>query len=96
VLFGDLDEAHLNEAVGMIGDVTSRDIAQYFVPGAPTVQLLAATNGSPVNWNNANGNTEPDVAVDLNNSGGSPEVLHSFVDWPALELRYQCTPGYGP
>jgi len=90
VLFGDLDEAHLDEAVGMTGDVTSRDIALYFVPGTPTVELLDATNGSPVDWNNANGNTEPDVAVDLNNSG-NPDLLHSFVDWPALQLPYQCS-----
>ncbi len=95
VLYGSLNEAHLNETLGFTNAPTSRDIGLYFVPGSPTVQLLAATNGNNVDWNNLNGNMETDVAVDLNNSGGPPEILHSFVDWSALNLRYQCTAGYG-
>jgi hypothetical protein len=87
-----LNEDALDENVGVSGNPDDTDIIFYFVPGAPTVELLGPSYG-PIDWNNDGDFTETGVKVDINNSGGVPEILAGFNDWAYLQA-YLNTPEY--
>jgi hypothetical protein len=100
VTLASLDENSLNENAGVSGPASNQDIVLYFVPGTPTVELLGASNGSPIDWNNDGAIRNP-VKVDLNNDTMFT-LLSTRNDWETsgglfthLNFRFQCTKLYG-
>jgi Kelch motif len=89
----------LDENAGVGGPGTDTDLVLYYAPG-PT-QLLGPSNSSPIDWDNSGGIANH-VQSDINNDNGFT-FLTTQNDWAQsggaftfLNLRHQCTAGYGP
>jgi uncharacterized repeat protein (TIGR01451 family) len=92
----DLDEAHLNENNGVYGTPNPARNTVYGVGGKLTV--APASNG-PIDWNGANGNTQSDMAADINriqsigvpgsgcNFNSPGQTLHGYDDWAHIQYN---------
>jgi hypothetical protein len=81
----------LDETVGVGGPPTDEDLVLYYAPGP--VQLVGASNGAPIDWNN-DGVIQTHVTADINNDS-SHTLLTTQDDWAALALPYQCDASFG-
>ncbi len=81
----------LDENVGVGGPVTDEDLILYYAPG-PT-QLVGASNGAPIDWDNS-GSIQTHVTADINNDN-THTLLTTQDDWAVLGIPFQCTAGYG-
>jgi len=81
----------LDENVGVGGPPGSVDLVFYWAPGP--AQLMGPSNGSPIDWDNANG-IQTHVQADINNDNGYT-LLSTQIDWPSLVFAHQCTSAYG-
>jgi hypothetical protein len=81
----------LDETVGVGGPSTDEDLVLYWVPGA--AQLVGASNGAPIDWNN-DGAIQTHVTADINNDN-THTLLTTQDDWATLALPYQCEPSVG-
>lgn len=88
----------LDENVGISGPSTNVDLVLYWAPGPS--QLIGASNGTAIDWNN-NGSIGTHAQADINNDG-SYTLLTTQNDWELsnkvfknLTLPFQCTMGYG-
>jgi hypothetical protein len=87
----DLNEAALDESLGVGGPITSQDVIYFLSNGS---QFFGASTG-PVDWN-ANGTIETNVQVDLDNDNGTPNTtLYNTTDWDKVKLGFQCSPLWG-
>jgi uncharacterized repeat protein (TIGR01451 family) len=100
----DLSEAHLDENRGVYG--TPADPSRTTVYGATGKLKTAVARDGPTNWNDTNGDTEGDVAVDLNfiQSIGDPgkgcnftspsQTLDGFDDWAHIQYNPRLNAGF--
>jgi hypothetical protein len=87
----DLDEAHLDETVGVGGPAGDQDIVWFLADSA----LAFGGAHGPINWNQRN-DIETDVAMDLDNDNGTPNtILKTTTDWDKLQLAFQCSSSWG-
>jgi hypothetical protein len=87
----------LDENVGVGGPSTDEDLVFYYVSGP--AQLLGASNGSPIDWDN-DGSIQTHVMADINNDSGYTN-LTTWNDWEKsggrfthLDFAFQCTTAY--
>jgi hypothetical protein len=99
---GILDEASLNELVGLGSDPSLGPIAPYFplahqVPYGPGAWSLATATATSINWNRSKQGPNPtyqtNASADINNgdgdcSGGAGTVLKGHNDWANLLYRF--------
>src|SRR5208283_2046693 len=95
----DLDEAMLNEPLGVAGPAGDTDIIVYCAHGVGC-SLMGPGNG-PIDWNNDGNATEPDVQGDIDNNGSPNNLLETGNDWELtagalenLNFKFQCTTAF--
>jgi hypothetical protein len=103
-LFNNLDEANLDELLGLQGGVDDSDISFRHTGGSPQFTRVP-TNGTPIDWNQ-DGALTAVVAAEVNGDG-QLSVLSGQDDWAIatdsqgdtsftqLKFKYQCDPNYG-
>src|SRR5262249_29472001 len=98
----DLNEASLNETLGVGGSAMDTDLVKYFVPVHGFVFPLAVPSYGPIDWNGNGDATETSVQVDLDNDNGTPNMtLLTANDWEVvnglfkyLNFKFQCTTAF--
>jgi hypothetical protein len=81
---GNLDEANLHEPTGL-GAAAAGYGTRHFCPGSGYVPVANA-NG-PIDWNCDGDSTDSGISADVNNQGGSTQVLTGFDDWTNVKLK---------
>ena len=96
----DLNEASLNELLGVGGPIGDSDIVTYCA-NAVGCALHGPANG-PIDWNNSGSPTETDVQGDIDNDNGvANTIILTANDWEMagglftyLNFKFQCTAAY--
>jgi hypothetical protein len=103
-LFNSLDEANLDELLGLQGGADDTDISYCRTGGVPKFTKVP-TNGTPIDWNQ-DGSLTNGVAAEVNGDGALAP-LNGQDDWAIatdsqgntsftqLKFKYQCDPNYG-
>ena len=81
----------LDETVGVGGPASDEDIVFYSATDGS--QLLGASNGTAIDWNN-DGLIQTHVSADLNNDN-TKTLLTTHDDWAALMFAFQCSTSFG-
>jgi hypothetical protein len=86
----DLNESMLDEGAGVGGPATDQDMVAFFT----AADLHFGPSSGAVDWN-ANGHTDNNVEVDIDNSGAANQVLQTTTDWDKLNFAFQCSSSWG-
>ncbi len=88
-----LNEASLNEEIGVGGPIGERDIILFF--DSTGNEYLGPSNGAPIDWNISVAIEDAGVSADIDHNGTMSDLLNTSTDWDKLDFAFQCLPGYG-
>jgi hypothetical protein len=79
-----LNEAHLNETVGLSGVASTANYGTRFYDPSATERIVDDING-PIDWNwDGDGGADADVSVDINNKSSGLTILGNTDNWDEI------------
>lgn len=89
----DLNEASLNELLGVGADSANTDIVTYCAFGVACT--LHGPAFGPIDWNNNGHATDTNVQADIDNDNNmATTALQTAVDWGNLNFKFQCSTAF--